>query len=94
MDDEFKKCVELIDAMLRSPAELDTLIGQFQQTVWNAPHGKEDKAWEVLGDLAYDLDFYEPDPVKKAEDYSFYGKERAVEEIQRARDKLIELTKR
>ncbi len=94
MDDEFQKCVELIDTMLKSPEELDGLVRQFQQIVWHAPRGEENEGWEVLGDLAYDLDFYEPDPIKRAEDYSFYGKERAVKEIQTARDKLSELTKR
>jgi hypothetical protein len=93
MDDEFDKCLELIDSMLESPKELDWLIRQFQQIVWNVPHDKEDKPWEVLRDLAYDLDFYEPDPIRRAKDYSFYDKDRALTEIKTAKDKLNEVAK-
>ena len=47
--------------------------------------------WDIFGDLAYDLDFYEPDPVARAEDSSYYGDERLKEEIQMALEKLANL---
>jgi|KBSMisStaDraftv2_1062788.scaffolds.fasta_scaffold278157_1 hypothetical protein len=31
--------------------------------------------------LAYDLDFYEPDPAARAEDASFFAEDRALQEI-------------
>ena len=36
---------------------------------------------EALRDLAYDLDFYEPDPVARAEDPSYFAEDRAIQEI-------------
>ena len=81
MDDEFKRFLELTDTLLNSSRELGRLIRPFQEIVWNSAAYEKDKAWEIIGDLAYDLDFCEPDPIKIEEDYSFYGKERAVEAL-------------
>ncbi len=36
---------------------------------------------EVLGNLAYDLEFFVPDPVHRREDPSYYGPDRALDEI-------------
>ena len=43
---------------------------------------------EIIADLAYDLDYFEPNPVWRREDPSFYGPERAVEEIESALSQL------
>jgi hypothetical protein len=80
--------------MVESPEELDALIRQFQQIVWNTPGDKEDAHWKILSDLAYDLDFYVPDPKLKAEDQSYYDKDRALEELKTARHKLHNLPDR
>jgi hypothetical protein len=92
MDDEFNRCVELINVMLESPEKLDELIPELQQIVWNFPDDERNKAWEIVGDLAYDLDFYESDPIRRSQDYSFYDKDRAIMEIKKAKDKLRKLT--
>ena len=91
MDDDFKKCTTLMDRMLESSEELDELIRNFQGIVWDVAHNDEDKAWRVIRDLAYDLDFYEPDPMRRALDYSFYDKDGALKKITEAKDKLKEL---
>jgi hypothetical protein len=49
---------------------------------------------EVLGDLAWDLDFYEPDERKRAEDASYYGDDRVEQEIRSALRKLFEIEPR
>ena len=43
---------------------------------------------EIIADLAYDLDYYEPNPDWRREDPSFYGPERAVKEIEAALSRL------
>lgn len=43
---------------------------------------------DILNDLAYDLTFYEPDPVKRAEDEVFYGDCRLEKEILGAIEKI------
>lgn len=51
-------------------------IGRFQQVVWNMPAVQnESPAWRILGDLAVDLDYYEPDSRRRKESSSFYGDE-------------------
>ena len=92
MDDEFNRCMELIDVKLESPEKLDESIRELQQIAWDFLNGEKNKAWEIIGDLAYDLDFYEPDPIRRSQDYSFYDKDRALMEIKKAKDKLRKLT--
>ena len=94
MGDDFSRCTELMDRMLESPEELDELIKNFQQIVWNAVHKEDDKAWSVMRDLGYDLDFYEPDPIRRVQDYSFYDKDRALKEINEAKYKLKGMNER
>ena len=36
---------------------------------------------EQLRDLAYDLDFFEPDPAARAEDPVYFAEDRAMQEI-------------
>ena len=43
---------------------------------------------DILADLAFDLDYYEPDPKARQEDPSFYGPSRAVEVIESALSRL------
>jgi hypothetical protein len=92
MDDEFNRCVELIDVMLESPEKLHELIPELQQIAWNFPDDERNEAWKIIGDLAYDLDFYESDPARRSKDYSFYDKDRAIIEIKKARERLRKLT--
>lgn len=49
-------------------------IRQYQAKVNKALEEVENSGdWEVLGDLAYDLDFFEPKASWRAEDPSFFG---------------------
>ena len=47
-----------------------------------------DEQWETLSDLAVDLDYYEPDPIDRREDASYYGDQRVEVEITEALEKL------
>jgi hypothetical protein len=48
-------------------------------------------AIDVVRDLAYDLDFFEPNSGKRAEDPAFYGVDRLDKEIREALSRLAEL---
>jgi hypothetical protein len=64
---------------------LPTLVPKIQDMVWNSEISfPSETAEEAAGDLAYDLDYYEPDPRVRAEDSSFFGEDRAVAEIRSA----------
>jgi hypothetical protein len=88
-----------IDAMLALlvSAQRDRLnrketINQFQSLVWD---GREfllgQDGYNVLADLAYDLDFFEPDPAARSKDSSYYGHDRLEEEIGTALQRLAGL---
>ena len=79
--------VALLESTLADPSRLATAVLEFQSTVWNSSSDAlraSAKIEDVLRTLAYDLDFYVPDPVTRAEDSSYYGEERAIKEIQHA----------
>ena len=81
--------VAILREALQSRSGRKERIGRFQQLVWNLPElDSGDEAREVFADLAYDLDYYEPDPRVRGEDPSFYGDERMEEEIREALNKL------
>ena len=68
-------------AALAQPELLRSAIDQFQQAYWAVEHPPEDPVWDILGDLATDLEYYEPNPEWRKASASFFGDERAIEEI-------------
>jgi hypothetical protein len=60
------------------------LIKEFQNQVWNDEISKNN----ILSELAYDLDFYEPDSALRLHDHSYYGDEILEREINLALKKL------
>ena len=77
-------------ATLARPELLRSAVGRFLDVYWPAERPAEigERAWEILGDLALDLEYYEPNPEWRREDKSFYGDERAVAEIRAALERL------
>jgi hypothetical protein len=88
--------VLLVDALSNRPTR-ERSVRQFQALYWDRQMpktaAKADSQWkeieEVLGDLAYDLDFFEPDPKRREPD--LYGHERLEKEINAALQKLARL---
>lgn len=83
-DEAIEQALSLLAAVLMQPS--NPTVKQFQNFIWDS-EGSGAVA-EVLGDLAYDLDFFEPDPKKRSEDPSFFDSNRvkslvveALEEI-------------
>ena len=53
--------VKVLENILSDAKNRDALIEAFQERVWNGKgYSKDEKINEILADLAYDLDFYEP----------------------------------
>lgn len=75
----------LIEILLRALHERERrceLVKEFQAIVWNSPSSHPDEgARRILGDLAYDLDFYVPDAQARKEDPAYFGDNRLEEEI-------------
>lgn len=74
---------QLRGATLES-AKLPEAISAFQTMVWHSEEWEShftNDAIEVLRDLAHDLDYHELDASARAQDPSYYGTDRAIEEI-------------
>lgn len=70
----------------------DKLIREFQEEVWNDESLQDQKLNEVLSELAYDLDFYEPNEQWREEVLGYYGNEKLENVIKDAIQKLRERT--
>lgn len=69
----------ILDAQL---SERTNLIKELQNEIWNDESIQDDKLNEILSELAYDLDFYEPNEEWKKESPNYYGDERLNELLQ------------
>ena len=63
-------------------------IKEFQDEVWNNESIQGDALNEILSELAYDLDFYEPNEEWRKQNSSYYGDIRLEELLKFAIQKL------
>ena len=79
---------DMLARALNQPDQRTQLISEFQRIIWHAEDLPDSWEYTLLRDLAYDLDFYEPDVKARNEDASYYGEERLQIEINEALEKL------
>jgi hypothetical protein len=99
MEDDLKTIVEYLKQLANRRVDLPSGVVRVQKLIWNADDKREegpqsspeDPRWELLRDLAYDLNYYEPDPALRIEDASYFGNERAINEINEVLSKFDEL---
>jgi hypothetical protein len=87
--------VNLLNRALSKPTERVAAIKTFQNYVFERAmpiSGATAEQWQILHDLAFDLDYYEPEPKRRQEDSAFYGDERLAAEIHRALEQLTRLS--
>src|SRR5687767_4262578 len=85
MNDLILRLVDLLNQIFDKKNDRPRLISEFQQIVWNV-EDMGDSRESILRDLAYDLDFYEPNPETRREDASYYGHERLESEVKSVLD--------
>lgn len=84
----------VIDAILKiraakTDAEMASATSEFQRLVWDSETISGDTAAvEVVRELAYDLDYFEPDLEKRTEDDRYFGSDRLTSEVEQALQKL------
>ena len=66
------------------------LINEFQDEVWNDESIQDKTLSEILSELAYDLDFYEPNEEWRKESLSDYGDDKLEEIVKTAIQNLQE----
>lgn len=62
------------------------LIRKFQNQIWNI--NESNIECEILNELAYDLDYYEPDLNLRKEDPSYYGEDILLHKIKSTINRL------
>jgi|NGEPerStandDraft_6_1074524.scaffolds.fasta_scaffold89657_1 hypothetical protein len=77
--------LNLLKEAVVDSSKLRMNIPKFQEAIWSSEIQFPSKGVEdILGDLAYDLDYFEADPRIRSEDKSFFGEEKALDEIRAA----------
>ena len=83
--DRIQTLVALLRGTVADPAQLAPAVKEFQSVVFSSTGqdlGASPTIVDALRTLAYDLDFYVPDPQARGEDPAYYGDERALREIE------------
>lgn len=79
---------EILKKILSDHLNRKSLIKVFQENIWNNEGVIEKDLKPVFLELAYDLDFYEPDINLQKESASYYGDDRLEEEINLVLEKM------
>lgn len=86
---EIKEIIQILETTAGEPSRLRETISRLQKLVWTSsslPMG----VVEELRALAYDLDYFEPDPTRRGEDPSFIDQDTAIAEISQTIARLRE----
>jgi len=78
----------LCKALLMSVNERVLQIKEFQSIVWNDSSIQEEKLNDILTDIAYELDFYEPNEIWRKESPNYYGDEQLEDVLKKAMEKI------
>jgi hypothetical protein len=86
-----QELIKILDQILADCTHRKELIKDFQNKIWNDKFVASDEVKNIFKELAYDLDFYEPNPKIRKEDSSFYGDDKLLFEVGKALDKIKNL---
>ncbi|MEI8366367.1 MAG: hypothetical protein WCF65_08100 [Parachlamydiaceae bacterium] len=85
-DKQTDQLIKILYSIIKENYNKSELIEDFQQSVWNSD--TETVEHEIFNELAYDLDYYEPNEQLRKENSSYYGEERLIKEIESAINKI------
>ncbi|GIV16604.1 MAG: hypothetical protein KatS3mg022_2039 [Armatimonadota bacterium] len=79
MSPKLEMLIELLRQAIEDPNKRTERIKRFQQFVWETSEHEiapsERRIWDILDELAVDLDYYEPHEEWRRESPSFFGEE-------------------
>ena len=78
----------MLETTISNPGNLENNITKFQEIIWNEELDCTAAQEEILGDLAYNLDFYVTNSESRKEDPSYYGEDKAIKKIKDALSKI------
>lgn len=83
--------MKILNQILLSKSNRKQLVKEFQSLVWNGDINISESINKLLSELAYDLDFYEPDEKLRKETPNYFGDDRLEKEIQNILKQIEEL---
>lgn len=86
MNADIKKLLLILYEILESKSDKIDSVRKFQNQIWELKI--DNHQLEILNELAYDLDYYQPNVVLRKEDNSYFGEERLVIKIKSTIDRL------
>ncbi len=84
----FDHIVKLLKSSIKDPDKVEYYISEFCSCYFNSDDNLEQYEDEIIGDLAHDLEYYEPNPDYRKEDKCFFGEDVAIQKINEALKKL------
>lgn len=85
MSPNLELLIEVLREALADSNKRPERIKRFQQLVWDTREDEiasgEQQIWDILNDLAVDLDYYEPNEEWRRESPSFFGDEEVCQRI-------------
>ncbi|MGC8785738.1 MAG: hypothetical protein ACP5RN_15320 [Armatimonadota bacterium] len=85
MSPKLEMLIGLLKEAIENPKNRSERIKRFQQLVWDTREDEiapdEQQIWDILNDLAVDLDYYEPNEEWRRESPSFFGDEEVCQRI-------------
>lgn len=89
-----KSTIEIIEKLAAILSEKGVvrieLIKSFQNEIWEDESINDEILNEILSEITYDLDFYEPNEEWRKEDPSYYGDDKLEVVVKKAIQKLQE----
>ena len=86
---DLSRIVEILKDIVMEESNRLERVHAFQEIIWDLNYeGLSEKAEEILGDLAHDLSYYEPNIKWWQESESYYGNYRLINEISSALEQL------
>lgn len=86
--------MEVLDLILNAKDNKEELVREFQNKICDGDdYSDNEEINEILGTLAYDLEFYVPNDELRNEDESYYSDERLKVELIEAIKKIEFITK-
>ncbi len=79
--------IDRVSQMARERVTLES-VEQLRRLIQQEPIAGSDEQIEIIRELAYDLEYFEPDPRVRAEDPSFVDETRARQAIEAAAARL------
>ena len=87
-----RKLIELVASIAEDAPSRMSAMAEVQRLVWSGGVDQlPPNAQNILRDLAYDLDFFEPNEQVRAQSPALYGPERLEEEIRSTVRQLAEI---